>query len=170
MARNRKGTPPRYRLHRPTGQAVVTIYGHDEYLGRYGSPASHQKYECLIKAWRKRQEQDSTTPSEGQPTPMSLEELTVNEVSLAYIRHAKAYYKPTLEGEQKEVDCIRDALKLVRHLHGRTLAVEFGPKALYYELAGIVLAVASLVLLMRFASVNGMSTPTDEVVLGREMA
>ena len=28
---------PTYRLHKPSGQAVVTLDGHDFYLGRHGS-------------------------------------------------------------------------------------------------------------------------------------
>jgi hypothetical protein len=130
MARNRKGTPPHYRLHRPTGQAVVTIDGCDYYLGRYGCPDSDSKYERLIKAWRKRQEAISS-PTTGTDSALLLpEEPTVNAISLAYIRHAKTYYKPTAEGERKEVGCIRDALKVLCRLYGRTPASEFGPKAL----------------------------------------
>jgi hypothetical protein len=29
---------PKYRLHRPTGLAVVRLSGRDVYLGAYGSP------------------------------------------------------------------------------------------------------------------------------------
>ncbi len=29
---------PKYRLHRPTGQAVVTLNGRDTYLGKHGTP------------------------------------------------------------------------------------------------------------------------------------
>ncbi len=35
---------PSYRLHRAKGLAVVTIRGHDIYLGKYGSPESHAEY------------------------------------------------------------------------------------------------------------------------------
>ena len=31
--------PPTYRLHKPTGQAVVRIDGHDFYLGKHGTEA-----------------------------------------------------------------------------------------------------------------------------------
>jgi len=34
------GKFPRYRRHRATGQAVVTLSGHDHYLGRYGTKTS----------------------------------------------------------------------------------------------------------------------------------
>jgi hypothetical protein len=35
---------PSYRLHKPTGQAVVTLSGKDQYLGRHGSPESRAAY------------------------------------------------------------------------------------------------------------------------------
>jgi hypothetical protein len=44
MPRLKKGDPPSYRHHKPSGQAIVTIDGHDYYLGKHGTPASRQKY------------------------------------------------------------------------------------------------------------------------------
>ena len=41
---------PSYRLHRPSGQAVVTLDGRDHYLGRHGSPASRAAYEWIHTA------------------------------------------------------------------------------------------------------------------------
>src|SRR5437763_1439926 len=50
--RQRKN-PPSYRLHRPTGQAVVTLNGKDLYLGRHGSPESQEGDSRLVAAgWR----------------------------------------------------------------------------------------------------------------------
>ena len=42
---------PSYRLHKPSGQAVVTLDGGDHYLGPYGSAASKREYERLIAKW-----------------------------------------------------------------------------------------------------------------------
>ncbi len=42
---------PTYRLHRPSGQAVVTLDGTVHYLGRLGSRESQAKYWRLIRAW-----------------------------------------------------------------------------------------------------------------------
>jgi hypothetical protein len=39
---------PSYCRHKATGQAVVTIDGHDHYLGRYGSPESKARYDEVI--------------------------------------------------------------------------------------------------------------------------
>ena len=37
---------PSYRLHKPTGQAVVRLDGRDYYLGRHGSDSSHGRKCC----------------------------------------------------------------------------------------------------------------------------
>ena len=42
---------PKYRLHRSTGQAVVTLNGRDLYLGKYGSTESKIEYDRLIAEW-----------------------------------------------------------------------------------------------------------------------
>jgi hypothetical protein len=39
---------PSYRLHKPTGQAVVTLNCQDRYLGRYGTPESRAEYDRLL--------------------------------------------------------------------------------------------------------------------------
>ena len=43
--------PPKYRKHKPSGQAVVTLDGHDFYLGPHGTKASHLEYDRLIGEW-----------------------------------------------------------------------------------------------------------------------
>lgn len=39
---------PKYRKHRASGQAVVTIAGRDCYLGPHGTKASRLEYDPLI--------------------------------------------------------------------------------------------------------------------------
>jgi len=39
---------PKYRHHKPTGQALVEIRGHRTYLGKHNSPESREKYRRLI--------------------------------------------------------------------------------------------------------------------------
>jgi hypothetical protein len=43
-----RGRIPTYRLHKPSGQAVVTISGRDHYLGNYGAVTSRAEYDRLI--------------------------------------------------------------------------------------------------------------------------
>ena len=44
---------PKYRKHRASGQAVVTLNGRDFYLGPHGSKVSKMEYDRLIAgmAW-----------------------------------------------------------------------------------------------------------------------
>jgi hypothetical protein len=42
---------PSYRLHKPTGQAVVTLSGRDFYLGRFGYPEGRAEYDRMIIEW-----------------------------------------------------------------------------------------------------------------------
>ena len=42
---------PKYRKHRSSGQAVVTLNGCDFYLGPHGTKASKLEYDRLIGEW-----------------------------------------------------------------------------------------------------------------------
>jgi hypothetical protein len=42
---------PKYRLHKPSGLAVVRLNGKDIYMGEHGSDSSRQQYARLIKEW-----------------------------------------------------------------------------------------------------------------------
>jgi len=44
-------TPPKHRLHKRSGKAIITLNGHDHYLGPHGSPESEAAYDCLIAKW-----------------------------------------------------------------------------------------------------------------------
>ena len=111
---------PSYRHHKPSGQAVVTLDGRDIYLGRYGTPQSRAEFDRLLAEWL----------SNGRrlPAPASAHgtDLSVNELSLAYLAFADGYYtkrgKPT-----SEPGSIRQTIRPLRQLYGHTLAREFGP-------------------------------------------
>jgi integrase len=110
---------PRYRLHKPTGQAVVTIDGRDIYLGKYRSAASREAYRRIVGEWMQH----------GGKLPPATDAATVTEVIVSYTEFASGYYvKDKKPG--KEVWMIKSALKIVRELYGRTRAAEFGPLAL----------------------------------------
>jgi hypothetical protein len=42
---------PSYRLHKPSGRAVVTLNGKDVYLGVHNSKESRQAYDRIISEW-----------------------------------------------------------------------------------------------------------------------
>jgi hypothetical protein len=47
----RKPRVPSYRLHKPSGNAVVTLAGKDIYLGTYNCPESREAYDRRIGEW-----------------------------------------------------------------------------------------------------------------------
>ena len=65
MPRPRKQVPS-YRLHRQSGQAVVTVYSNggrkDVLLGRYGSPESKDEYARVLAQLRNTSSVDTTAP------------------------------------------------------------------------------------------------------------
>jgi hypothetical protein len=42
---------PCYRRHRPSGQAVVTLGGHEFYPGKWNTKASRDEYDRLTGVW-----------------------------------------------------------------------------------------------------------------------
>lgn len=116
---------PRYRLHKPTGQAVVTLRvagkRKDHYLGRYGSPESRQRYADLIG-----RAPDDPSPLLPRDAP---DLLTVGELCDRYLVHARRYY---VKGgvETSQVDRIETALAAVRDRHNTTPARDFGARSL----------------------------------------
>lgn len=118
---------PSYRLHRPTGQAVVTLNGRDLYLGKHGTPQSLAEYDRVIAEWLAagRCSAPTRTP-QAFPGPS---DLSVNELVLAYVRHAEGYYRKNGE-PTSEVRNIKLALRPLCRLYGPTAAGSFGPVAL----------------------------------------
>src|SRR5262245_50468124 len=112
---------PKYRHHRASGQAVVTIAGKDRYLGPYKSKASKVEYDRLIGEWL----------AAGRPTATVTEpaQVKVAEIIAAFWRFAKSHFQK--HGRQTgTADNYKPALTLLRQRYGHTLAAEFGPLAL----------------------------------------
>ena len=59
--------PPKYQLHKATGQARVRINGHDIYLGKYRSPESEERYRQVIADWLKTRTKSSARIQHDQP-------------------------------------------------------------------------------------------------------
>lgn len=75
---------PKYRKHRATGQAVVTLSGRDFYLGPHGTRASRREYDRLIGEW---------LAAGRQPLHVSASELSVAELCVRYLKYAKSRYR-----------------------------------------------------------------------------
>jgi hypothetical protein len=74
---------PKYRKHRASGQAVITLYGRDFYLGPYGTKVSRGEYDRRIGEWL----------AAGRPAQMpgSQNDITVVELAAAYRKYAIPY-------------------------------------------------------------------------------
>jgi integrase len=114
---------PSYRLHKPTGQAVVTLSGRDHYLGRHGTIESRAEYDRLLSEWL------AAGRCVVAPTGPAGSDITVNEFLDVYLDHCDGYYVkgglPTSEPRN-----IRVAVRPLRRLHGHVLARDVGPLAL----------------------------------------
>ncbi len=74
---------PKYRKHRASGQAVVTLCGVDHYLGPYGTKASRLEYDRLTSAWLANGRKLSTPGSD----------ITIVEVLAAFRRPAVSSHR-----------------------------------------------------------------------------
>jgi hypothetical protein len=115
---------PSYRLHRPSGQAVVTLSGRDYYLGKHGSESSKTEYARLIQEWLACNRFLPPVDQTGAPA-----DLTIAELLDAYLNHVDSYYvkngKPT-----SEVRSIKAAIRPLQRLYGGAIAREFGSRSL----------------------------------------
>lgn len=131
---------PSYRLHRATGQAVVTLSGKDHYLGPHGSPESKAEYDRLLAVWLNNGRRLAPTAATAPVTattarpippapPAAVDDLSIVELIVAYKRHVDGYYvkngRPT-----SEPNTIRQALRYMNKLYGPTAARKFSPKKL----------------------------------------
>jgi len=93
---------PKYRRHKATGQAVVTLDGKDHYLGKFDSAASRREYDRLVSRW---QQNGRTLPPSDDPT--------IVELCAAFWRHAKSHY--VKNGRPTDEQCgIRVCLKYLK--------------------------------------------------------
>ena len=106
---------PKYRKHRASGQAIVTINGRDHYLGPHNSKLSKLEYDRLVTEWLS----SGRSASFGAAQP----ELTVVELVADYLRFAKSCYGDTTHGTYATMKRVVRPLKA---LNGRTPAAEFG--------------------------------------------
>jgi hypothetical protein len=73
----RKPGIPSYRLHKATGQAVVTIAGRDHYLGSHGSPESTATYQAMVRKTTADRLKAEQAQQVGYATDVTVAELVV---------------------------------------------------------------------------------------------
>jgi integrase len=113
---------PKYRRHKASRQAIVTIQGRDFYLGPWNTKASKIEYDRIISEWLAAGRQLPTANSETS-------DLTIVEVLARYKHFALQHYQKdgVSTGEWNNIAL---AIGPLKHLYGRTLVRDFGPLAL----------------------------------------
>ena len=121
---------PSYRLHKQSGQAVVTVAVNgvrkDVLLGKHGTPESKQEYERVLATLRTPGGAAAVTSAGGAGRP----DTTVAEVLVAFWAHAQRHYRDTDDNPTTEIGLYKLSLKPVREMFAHVPAVEFGPRAL----------------------------------------
>ena len=120
----RRSNVPSYRLHRQSGQAVVTLRDapsgrrRDVLLGPHGTPASRAEYARVVGEWE--------ASGRRLAAPVAgASDVTVSELILAFLTYADGHYSE----EGREVVQFKLSLRPLRELYGPTPARRFGPKA-----------------------------------------
>ncbi|MBX2852393.1 MAG: site-specific integrase [Phycisphaeraceae bacterium] len=130
----KKKPDPSYRLHKRSGQAIVTLTDRrtrqrrDVYLGEHGSVESHELYAKTIKAWRDQGEVVDGKPGTPQARQAQVGQYTVGVVALAYWRSIQKRYSFS-DGDKNipsNASKIKQAIKRCRSIAGGLPASEFG--------------------------------------------
>lgn len=113
---------PSYRLHKPSGQAIVVLQGKMFYLGQYKSKASREKYNEIIA--------DFLANGGKLPPTRSRNEITNQELAVRFLDWAKGYYVDE-SGKQTPtfLHCQLALSPLVRY-YGLKPVSDFGPLSL----------------------------------------
>ena len=127
MPRPRTSIPP-YEFHKPTGRAYVRLRQPDGrrkpvYLGKFNSPESRAEYGRIVAEL-------TAAKIPERATPELASDASVNEILLAFWRHAERHYRRADGTVTNELNEYRQTLRPVKELYGHTRAGEFGPLAL----------------------------------------
>src|SRR5262245_27977677 len=122
---------PSYSHHKPTNTARAWVNGRWVQLGRYQSTESRDAYARLC-----------AQIAGGAPAPpvpaADPAALSVNEVLMAFWRHAEQHYRRADGTPTNELMEYRQTFRVLREMFGTTPAKEFGPVALKAVRAAMV--------------------------------
>ena len=120
----RKKPVPTMRLHRATGQAVVTLTDAitstrvDRYCGMYGTADAAKRYARLVEEW---EQQGRTLPGKPKPRPKpEVGQESVARLALDYLD----YTRKRGVGDN-EIRAVQGALRVLRSVHGATPVTQF---------------------------------------------
>lgn len=120
MTAKRTPRTPKYRLHKPTGQAFIEIDERRIYLGKYDTPESRQKYARILGEWA----------SNGYHLPVKPEQITMLELTDRYWEHSEVYYRDATGKPTTSLHRVRTAIDTALVMYRDLPAAQFGPNAL----------------------------------------
>jgi integrase len=127
MSRTKRGTLPQYRLHKASGQAIVTLRfsdgsRRDYLLGPFGSEESYREHVRLLAEWR--------ANNQNPPSPVA-GDTTVAELCWRFFQHVENYYRRPDGTPTSEVGEYKLSLRTLRGakegFYAHTLCRDFGP-------------------------------------------
>jgi hypothetical protein len=118
---------PAYRLHKQSGQAIVTLTDSvgtrkDVLLGPFDSAESRVKCTQVLAEWE--------AAGRTLTAPQAAQDLTINELVLHFWPHAEQNYRRPDGTATNEIDEYKRACRPLCYLYGDTPAKNFGPLAL----------------------------------------
>ncbi len=117
---------PSYRLHRASGQAVITLTGRDYYLGAFNSPESRVAYDRLIQEFLITSRSTDIGRSQASQDRRSV---TINELISTYWDFALGYYVKNCQ-PTRELQALKYSFKPMTELYGAISVDSFGPTGL----------------------------------------
>lgn len=120
MPRLKSNAAPSYRLHKQSGQALVTLNGKDILLGKHDTPASREAYDRIIGEWI----------ANGRQLPAAPADLTVAELVARFWTHAQRTYRDVDGNPTTELESFRHSLQPLLDLYASTQAAKFSPLCL----------------------------------------
>jgi len=124
---------PAYRCYKPKNLGLVVLDGKQHYLGKYGTPESIAEYNRLVQEWLTRASTAPSTTPPGDQASTTIDDASsplVNEIIVAFLKHAKAHYVRPDGSPTGEFENLRSAIKPLRQLYGYAPAASIGPLAL----------------------------------------
>ena len=129
-AKQRSQRVPSYRLHRPSGRAVVTLDGRDIYLGKYDTPESRAKYDRVVREYL---ENGRRMPERSREGPY-----LVGHLCRDYLHWAQGHYVLPDGKVTGTVGSVRIALRPLVRMFMDVPVEEFGPRSLELYRAELV--------------------------------
>lgn len=116
-------SPPSLRRHKPSQLGIVTLNGHDHYLGHWPenqkmAPARvREAYDAIVAEWLA----NGRHSAHLAPPPLSVAELILQ----FWERYATVYYRHPDGSPTSEQDNFKLSLRPLRKLFGKIPAAEF---------------------------------------------